>query len=692
MKIGEKAKILVVEDDPPSLEFLRSLLSHSGYRVMTAENGQQALDKAKAEPPELVVSDILMPGMDGFELAYKIRLEPSLSQTRVIFYSATYHAKQASWLAKASGVMERLEKPAEPQVILEAVEKALRTPTAQLTADPYLLAEEHARVASEKVAAKIAELRENQRQLEAEIERRKRTEFIVQESETRYHSLVDDLPMGIFVCSLKEDRFLAVNPAMVKMLGYSSAEELLQRSVSGDVYQVAGEFEALKSQILSDRVLMGREVLWKRKDGSGILARASCRLSNEDFCVQGIAEDITWQRELETQLRQSQKLESLGRLTGGVAHDFNNLLMAIGGYTDLLLSKLEPDTRVRNYAEQIKKTTWRAAGLTKQLLAFSRKQVTATTVIDLKELLKDLSNMLLHLLGPQITVSINTASRPLYLEADRNQLEQVIVNLAVNARDAMPNGGALRLEAFDTQLVDDSRLPPGAYVCLSVADTGHGIEKHLQNKIFEPFFSTKGERGTGLGLATVYGIVKQAKGEVRVQSEPGQGTTFTLLLPLSVMLATEVESEAVPMVSRGHEHILLVDDEEALRLSMQEYLEATGYTVVPARNGGEALDILSKENRSIQMMVTDLTMPGVSGADLARKVWESNPAFAVLFISGYMDDAAHEFLSARPARTDYIEKPFPLTELGRKVRALLDGRPNRDPDPPEKTVATQRLN
>ena len=306
------------------------------------------------------------------------------------------------------------------------------------------------------------------------------------------------------------------------------------------------------------------------------------------------------------------------------------------------------------------------------MLAFSRKQVTTTTFIDLREFLSDINHILRDLLGPGIDLSINTGLRPLYLEMDRNQLQQVIVNLAVNARDAMPNGGSILLEAFDTQVVEDSQLSSGWYVCLSLTDTGHGMERHLQPTIFEPFFTTKGRRRTGLGLSTVYGIVKQAKGEIRVQSEPGQGTVFTIFLPLAAKPIVQQQVQTTPEVTEGHERILLVDDEEILRLSMQEFLEYNGYTVVAARDGNQALDILSKENERVQLIVTDLTMPGISGTDLARKAWEKNPGLAVIFISGHMDGASHEFVSTHHAGTDYIEKPLPLPDLAVKIRHLLD--------------------
>lgn len=687
-----KKKILVVDDEPASLHWLRSQLNNSGYDVVEAVDGRDALRKVVSEEFDLVISDILMPVMDGFELAQKIRTDPILAQLPILFYSSTYHEKQALWLADACGANERLDKSASPQAILQAVEKALHTPAHSIKLDPYLLAEEHARLLSGKVASKVQELREKQQQLEVEIERRKESEAICLASEAQYRSLVQGAPYGIYRAD-EAGNLLMANPALAGMLKYETEADLLHVNLERDVYAHPEQRRQLFRQAHSGSV--ESEEQWRRKDGKEItvrlVGRKLPRTTDATDVYEVFVEDITAQRMLEQQFLQAQKMEAVGRLAGGVAHDFNNLLMAISGYTDLLLAKLEPDTVTRNYAEQVKKAATRSAGLTRQLLAFSRQRVTTITVIDLKGLLTDLSSMLRHLLGPKIAVSINTSTQPLYLEADPSQLEQVIVNLAVNARDAMPDGGSLRLEAFATQVTDDSRLIPGWYVCLSISDTGHGIEENLQHKIFEPFFTTKGESGTGLGLATVYGIVKQSKGEIRVQSEPGQGATFTILLPLSVKPLSQTKIGALAEVSHGNERILLVDDEEALRLSMKEYLEARGYSVLAARNGNEALEILRRED-DIQLIVTDLMMPGISGDDLARTIWKKDPGFAILFISGYMDSSAHEFVSARPAGMDYLEKPFPLAELAGKVRSLLDASRKCNPGELQKTARVACIN
>jgi len=328
----QKTRVLVVEDDPASLDFLSTLLTHSGYEVMVAENGEEALDQARRHRPDIVVSDILMPTMDGFELAQKIRIEPGLAALPILFYSATYSASQAKWLADACGVSEQLNKPSEPHEILSAIERALQGPAPPLMADSYLLAEQHARVLSDKVASKIHELSVKQKELEAEIESRKRIEIQLRNSEQRYHFLVDHLPLGVLSCDLDRDQFETLNPALVRMLGYDSPAALLARNSVRSVFRSQEDWEAVVERTKAGGELGNKEVHWKRSDGSPILVRLSCYCADDRQHVYAIAEDITDQRELELQANQKQKLEVLGTLAGSVAHDFNNMLMVIGGF------------------------------------------------------------------------------------------------------------------------------------------------------------------------------------------------------------------------------------------------------------------------------------------------------------------------------------------------------------------------
>jgi two-component system cell cycle sensor histidine kinase/response regulator CckA len=388
--------------------------------------------------------------------------------------------------------------------------------------------------------------------------------------------------------------------------------------------------------------------------------------------------DVTERRQLESQLLQAQKMEAVGRLAGGVAHDFNNSLGVILGYTELLMR--QAGDAQRGKLEQILKATHRASGLTRQLLAFSRKQIVVPQVLDLNALLSDLQKMLGRLIGEDIDLAIVPAADLGQVKADPGQLEQVVMNLCVNARDAMPDGGTLRIETANAELHagEASQQEPvasGRYVMLSVSDTGCGIEEELLSKIFEPFFTTKEPgKGTGLGLAMVYGIVKQAGGHVSAQSEPGRGTTFTIHLPrIDEPSAAEVHEG--PMPSKGSETILLVEDEAALRAIAREILEEHGYRVIEAGGANEAIEIVNRHPEPIHLLLTDVVMRGMNGRALAESLAAARPGLRVLYMSGYTDDVIAHSGVLEPG-TLLITKPFTALALLGSVRQAL-GEPRR---------------
>jgi nitrogen-specific signal transduction histidine kinase/ActR/RegA family two-component response regulator len=387
--------------------------------------------------------------------------------------------------------------------------------------------------------------------------------------------------------------------------------------------------------------------------------------------------DMAERKQLESQLLQAQKMEAVGRLAGGVAHDFNNSLGVILGYTELLMR--QAGEAQRGKLQEILKATHRAAGLTHQLLAFSRKQVVDPKVLDLNTLLADLEKMLGRLIGEDVDLAIVPGADLGQVKADPGQLEQVVMNLCVNARDAMPDGGLLRLETANADVdaghaAQAEIMAPGRYVMLAVSDTGSGIEKEILPKIFEPFFTTKEEgKGTGLGLATVYGIVRQAGGYVWVYSEVGQGTTFKVYLPRidERPVAPEVKQAEVP--SKGWETILLVEDEGSLRAIAGEILEEHGYRVIQAASASEAIEIAAGHPAPIHLLLTDVVMPGMNGRALAESLVAARPALKVLFMSGYTDDViAHR--GVLEAGTLLIEKPFSALALLGRVRAALGER------------------
>jgi two-component system cell cycle sensor histidine kinase/response regulator CckA len=510
----------------------------------------------------------------------------------------------------------------------------------------------------------------------------KRSEEALRRSEASYRSLIEGAAYGIYRSDIK-GRLLEVNPALVEMLGYDSEAELLSRNLAADVYADPAERARLIAQHEKQDRFQGVEVNWKRKDGCVLAVRLTGRPVLDAQGVleyfEGIVENVAERRALEDQLRQSQKMEAVGQLAGGIAHDFNNLLEVIMGYSDLLVESLPPENPHRRQAEEIYKAGKRAAGLTRQLLAFSRKQVLQPRVLDLNAIVTDLTKLLRRTIGEHIEFSARLSPVLARVKADPNQIEQILMNLAVNARDAMPQGGSLALETSNVT-VDEAfaqqhtGLRPGDYVLLTVADTGSGMDLKVQARVFEPFFTTKEKgKGTGLGLATVYGIVKQSEGYIAVQSAPGQGTRFRIYLPRVEEPATPAPPQPEkPASITGSETILLVEDEDAVRRLARAFLENRGYTVLEARDGAHAIEICEDRGQIIHLMVTDVVMPKMGGRELAQRVAPIRPDMRVLFVSGYTGDS----MVLPGAQAAFLEKPFGPGDLVKKVRQILDQKPS----------------
>ncbi len=500
-------------------------------------------------------------------------------------------------------------------------------------------------------------------------------------SEMNFRSLVTDAPYGICRCD-SGGKLLDVNPALLGMLGYSSAQELQGQHLGG-LHKDAHQWFELADYLRAAVPFTGPIAEWKRKDGTGTVVRVSGRaVSDVDNgkSFELFAEDVTERRTLEQQLRQSQKMEAVGRLAGGIAHDFNNLLMVISGYSEFLLDRLGPDQSLRGPAQEIASATQRASSLTRQLLAFSRKQMLAPRVLDLNGVVTENLKMLTRMIGEDIDLVMVPATGLGAVRADAGQIEQVIMNLAVNARDAMPSGGKLTIETSNVSLDDgDARLHaplrPGDYVMLAISDTGQGMDSETQSHIFEPFFTTKGLKGTGLGLSTVYGIVKQSGGYIWVSSEPSKGTTFKIYLP---RVAEKVESPAQVVVPAevvatepGTETILLVEDEANLRYLARQFLEKQGYRVIEAADGAVAMQIAVAHDGIIHLLLTDVIMPGMNGRELAQRVSEIRPNTKVLYMSGYTENViGHN--GTLDAGVRLLQKPFTLHDLKNKVREVLD--------------------
>jgi PAS domain S-box-containing protein len=520
-----------------------------------------------------------------------------------------------------------------------------------------------------------------------DITERKRAEEALSASEERFRMLFEGAAEGILVADIESKQFKYSNPAICKMLGYT-AEELVRLSVA-DIHHkealgyVVAEFEA---QARGEKIL-SPEIPCLRKDGSVIYASIATSpvVIDGRKCNVGFFMDITEHKkteealkQTEEQLRQSQKMEGIGRLAGGIAHDFNNLLTVIKGYSQLSLIELKENDPMRGGIEEINRAADRAADLTRQLLAFSRRQILEMRVLDLNSVLRDLDKMLRRVIGEDIELVTLLAEDLARVKTDHGQMQQVIMNLAVNAKDAMPNGGKLTIETANVELDETYArshvaVIPGRYAMLSVSDTGVGMTAEVKEQVFEPFFTTKEKgKGTGLGLATVYGIVKQSGGNIWIYSEPGQGTTFKIYLPRVDEPLEELKEKAeVKGIPRGSETILVVEDEEkVLKLTVQ-ILRGQGYAVLEAPHGDDALLVCEQHEGPIHLMLTDVVMPNMSGLELAKRLKAFHPEMKVLYMSGYTDNAiVHHGVLEKGM--NYIQKPFTIEGLARKVREVLD--------------------
>ncbi len=512
------------------------------------------------------------------------------------------------------------------------------------------------------------------------------TQAALQESEKllgeRYRVMFEEALVGMFQ-STPEGRFLSVNPAMALMFGYSSPQEMIANltDLANQLYVDAQRRDEFKALLKQNGAVKNYECQVYRKDGAKMWLSSNVRAVYENgFLVryEGTNSDITERKLLEEQLVQSQKMEAVGRLAGGVAHDFNNAIGVIVGYSSLLKERVPADKQALHYTEEISKAGRRAASLTRQLLAFSRKQVIQPAVLDLNAVMSDTEKMLRRLIGEDIAMTVTLGPNLSRIVADRSQLEQVLMNLAVNARDAMPQGGRLIIETRNaildqTILAQHPYAKPGEYVVLSVSDTGCGMDKETQAHIFEPFFTTKDVgKGTGLGLSTVYGIVKQSGGYVWVYSEPGRGARFKIYWPRTAQ--SEKPSQSAHPVSGlpgGSETILLVEDDDAMRELTRQCMAAVGYNILTAHNGETAIQVSSQHDGAIHLLLTDVVMPVISGRQLATSLAALRPELRVLYMSGYTADliADHGVLESN---MELLEKPFTQELLLTHIRRVLD--------------------
>jgi two-component system cell cycle sensor histidine kinase/response regulator CckA len=755
-------KILAVNDTPDQLDAMSILLQKSGYRVVTARDGLEAFEMAQSERPDLVVSDVSMPGRDGIELCRCIRAQSELQTMPVLLVSAVRKDSDSVIEALRAGADDYLEAPYNPMRLVTKVAQLIERSQAEekiregeeryravaetatdviitidergtiifinksvervfgyqvsevLGKDITILLGEQMRFALKVAlnkyintgdkdlnweAVELAALHKNGQEIPMElslgefvrngkrfltgiardISERKRAEHELRKSEERYRDLVENARDIIYTQDL-EGNYTSINKAGEQLTGYTRAEALKMNLMQ----TIAPEYREKAREMIRRKLAGEAETIYDleilTKHGGQVAFEVNTRLIYQNGVpvgVQGIARDVTERKHLEAQLRQSQKLEAVGQLAGGVAHDFNNLLTVILGYSEMMLRRLEPSNPLHRNLEEIKKAAERASSLTRQLLAFSRKQVLQPKVIDLNAVVADMGKMLLRLIGEDIELITDLKPSLARVKADPGQIEQVLMNLAVNARDAMPRGGTIMITTDNVVLKDELAqkyvsIEPGPHVMLTVSDTGRGMDADTQARVFEPFFTTKGSgKGTGLGLATVYGIVKQSGGNIWLYSEPGKGTTFKIYLPRVDDAASEQEIACMQPLPKGTETVLLVEDEEQVRRIIKEVLERQGYKVLSASNGEEALRLAADQRIEIHLLLTDVVMPQMSGRELAERLGKERQQLKVLYMSGYTDDAIvrHGLLEET---LNFIQKPFDSAGVARKVREVLD--------------------
>jgi len=651
--------ILIVDDAPENSSILSRMLSEHGHSVRTARCGRDALDSIQAAAPALVLLDIKLPDLDGYEVCARLKSDAATREIPVLFLSALAETKE-KLRGFAVGGVDYIVKPFHPEEVLARVQThlelrrlrtRLETHVSEMTA-----AQEELRRSREKLTTIFDNVKVGIMLLDPELR--------VLETNRQMETWFPDIRAGSERrCRLSaqangSERPCQGCPCILSLADGETHEGIIELRELGEVGEPDAPARASTYRLVAAPI---------RDAGGKIVA------------VIDMVEDITEKRSLEEQVRASQRLEAVGRLAGGVAHDFNNLLTVINGYAGFVMEDLRKDDPMWADVAEIRKAGERATTLIRQLLAFSRRQFLRPVVVNLNDVVANIEKMLRRVIGEDVELVTDAAPDLGSVNVDPGQLEQVIVNLAVNSKDAMPEGGRLTIETANVDLDADyarghPETTPGPYAVLRVTDSGHGMDKATLERIFEPFFTTKEPgRGTGLGLSTVYGMVKQSGGNIEVHSEEGKGTAFTLYFPKALPRAQP--EEPPPDATRGSETLLIVEDEEAVRELARRILSAAGYEVLTAADAGQALLLCERSENPIHLMLTDVVMPGMTGPELAQRLSASRPEMKVLYTSGYADDAsAHRRIVAEGAQL--IAKPFGVAELTRKVREVLDSQAN----------------
>ncbi len=680
--------ILVVEDHARDRKLLRLNIEEHGHRAIEAENGVEALNILSREQPDLIISDALMPLLDGFGLLRALKQDKRLAVIPFVFYSAVYTGAQDKALALALGADAFVAKPLEPELLWQRIRDVVADRKAKVDgqSDRPLPDEEFYRNYSQVVATK---LEEKVHELEEELEKRTQLEAeradmtrALQQSRDEWEATFNSIPLVVTIHD-RDLRIIRANEATCRMLG-QPREEILGRLCYEALFGQTEPCPSCPAQIAFNEARTHQQEMEPDRSGKLFLVSATpfCNEKGEIDRIIHIVQDVTDLRETEARYRHAQKMEAIGTLAGGIAHDFNNILFAIIGYAEFIQRDVPPDSKTGRNVAMILEAGRRATELVKQILTFSRRTETKKQPLRLQLLIKETLKMLRATLPATVTILEDIDSDCGTVLADPTNMHQVLINLCTNAYQALPDEkGTLRI-ALHQRHVDTADIPvredvePGEFVVFSVSDTGCGMDRDTLEHIFEPYFTTKGPgEGTGLGLAVIHGIVQGCRGFVQVESEVGRGTTFSVFLPVTMEagsqpVARRQKSAAVP-VGKG-QGILVVDDEPLLVEVNRTRLEQQGYRVTGFTDSKEALETFRSRPDAFELLITDQTMPGLTGEELAKAVLKINPSLPIILCTGH-SEIVSEGKALRQGITQYVYKPLSRDELLNAVHAALEG-------------------